>query len=85
MGLRPREFAFIDKDYSQEIGLPEKPHGLLYCVDSDSGERCTLATEDITYLEMLVEADPEIREGIKLSEDNFPIQRPGWPDEWQPK
>ncbi len=52
--LTPVEHCFATPEWSQRIGLPAIPHGLLLAVD-ETGERWTLVTEDVAYLVRIAE------------------------------
>lgn len=66
-------------------GLPavEGGYGVLMVDDTFAG-RVTRLTEDVEYVRTLVAAaktDSGIG-GLQIPPGVFPLQRPGWPDEW---
>lgn len=49
----------------------------------DQGQRITLVTDDVPYLEMLqVGQRVGVLEDLELSPGPFPIARLGWPEDW---
>ncbi len=79
----------MEPDIAAEWGLPPLPHGLLLCLLQPGGAHVTVATTDIPYWEMVVDAlsperHPEQSPPLVLPSARFPKIRTGWPDEWQP-
>jgi hypothetical protein len=88
----PVEYAVVtpttpDVDYQQlcsAAGLypTEGGWGFLHCVNSE-GQRVTRVTDDVAYLEALMEAyGSDSLKGLEIPPDKFPLTRAGWTDEW---
>ena len=87
--LVTQESALMEPDIAAEWGLPPLPHGLLLCLLQPGGAHVTVATTDIPYWEMVVDAlsperHPEQSPPLVLPSARFPKIRTGWPDEWEP-
>ena len=80
MALTPVEYSDMGPKLSAAFGLPEQPHGLLCCVDEETGERWSLITPDTGYL--AVAASPEQGEEVHFDPAKFPRSARGWPDDW---
>ena len=65
--LVTRESALMEPGLAAEWGLPPLPHGLLLCLLQPGGAHVTVATTDIPYWEMVVDA---------LSPERHPEQSP---------
>lgn len=78
--MRPRKYRKV----CTRAGLDptDRGWGFLRCLDMD-GQRLTLVTEDVDYMELLIAgrkagALPELEAPV----DKFPVSRPGWPSDW---
>ncbi|TFC26411.1 hypothetical protein E3O53_07995 [Cryobacterium sp. TMT2-18-3] len=81
MALTPREFAAANPKISKSIGLPASDHYMLFC-DDEAGNHWTVIGTDRDYFEMVRDASNEVRTGLEMPADKFPLKRAGWPDEW---
>ena len=84
MALTIHEYAFADPAQSWAVGLEEREHGMLFCVDED-GKRWTAVTDDADYVRLIraaCEVDLPANTDLELPLDKFPIRREGWPDDW---
>src|SRR6476646_3242997 len=87
--LVAREYAFMGPDSAAGWGLPELAHGLICCSLEPAGTHVTVATTDLAYWQMVVEAlseenHPELSPPLIIPPDMFPTLRTGWPGEWTP-
>jgi hypothetical protein len=56
--------------------------GFLRCLDAN-GQRLTLVTEDVDYMELLIAARTAgALAELEVPVDTFPVTRPGWPSDW---
>jgi len=56
--------------------------GFLQCLDVD-GQRVTLVTDDVRYMELLIAGREAGAFGnLTVPVRAFPITREGWPDDW---
>ena len=56
--------------------------GFLRCLDKD-GQRLTLVTEDVDYMELLIAGRRAGALGdLAVPVGTFPVTRAGWPDDW---
>jgi hypothetical protein len=56
--------------------------GFLRCLD-EHGQRLTLVTEDVDYMELLIAARRAgTLDELEVSVDTFPVTRLGWPNDW---
>lgn len=93
MSLRGKEHAFATPSKLGEkyapfcalLGLAPTDTGYgLIMVEDENGEHWTCITDDIAYMEMLVEGNKSSVGLPEIPPDRFPIKRRGWPDEWRP-
>jgi hypothetical protein len=76
----PREYAYADDATAKSLGLPprEGGYGLLFCTD-ERGRRVTRAGDPSITLAL----KNDIPADVDLAKD-FPLSRPGWPDDNRP-
>jgi hypothetical protein len=77
---RPRKYRKICA--AGGLDPTDKGWGFLRCLDVN-GERLTLVTEDIDYMELLISGRRVgALDQLEVSVDTFPVVRQGWPDDW---
>ena len=74
MTLIPKEYAIADPTISVAMGLDAVEHGLLFCLDAE-GERWTAVTDDPDFVRLLRDASPEVRAGLEIGAEKFPLRR----------
>lgn len=78
--LRPRKYRRFCA--AAGVNRTDRGWGFLRCLDKD-GQRITLMTEDVEYMEMLIAGRKGgALEELDVSVAMFPIIRKGWPDDW---
>jgi hypothetical protein len=79
--MRPRKYRKVCTAVGMEP--TDRGWGYLRCFDAE-GQRLTLMTEDVDYMELLIAARKAgTLAELEVSVDTFPITRPGWPDDCQ--
>ena len=78
--LRPRKYRKV----CTAAGMypTDRGWGFLRCLDKD-GQRLTLVTEDVDYMELLIAGRRAGALGdLAVPVGTFPVTRAGWPDDW---
>jgi hypothetical protein len=80
--LTPDKFGRKYARLCEIVRLPPTAtgYGLVHSLD-ERGRRWTIITEDLEYLQGL-RSRTERSYGLEISEEKFPLKRPGWPDDW---
>jgi hypothetical protein len=78
--MRPRKYRKVCTAAGMDPN--DRGWGFLRCLDVH-GQRLTLVTEDVDYMELLI-AGRKARalDELEVSVETFPVTRHGWPDDW---
>ena len=79
--LTPRRYAIASPDIAAAVGLEAREYGVLMCEREDGG-RVTLVG-DVDYTRTLIQAPPSVRATLEIPSERYPIERDGWPPEWE--
>jgi hypothetical protein len=78
--LRPRKYRKLCT--AATLRPTDQGWGFLHCLDVD-GQRVTLVTDDVCYMELLIAGRNAGAFGdLEVPVGTFPISRDGWPDDW---
>jgi hypothetical protein len=78
--MRPRKYRKVCT--AAGMDPTDRGWGFLRCLDMD-GQRLTLVTEDVAYVELLIAGRKAgAFEDLHVPVDTFSITRAGWPDDW---